>query len=151
MAGEGIESPAGSAAPPAGDRSDRGGARPPAGTESGAEAPGTVQTSGERRAGLDQELDESLQDFDGMLQKEQEALAKRREETAAAAAAAREAGDAGSTGGSYGDYVAQETSRRRPSQGRVPRGEPPGPRGHRRIFRMGLTTTSWRANYAKPR
>jgi len=38
-----------------------------------------------------------------MLQKEQEALAKRREETAVAAAAARDAGSAGADYGSYGD------------------------------------------------
>jgi hypothetical protein len=53
---------------------------------------------------LDQRLQESLEEFDGALMKEQEALAKRREETAADTAAARDSGGSASSSGSYGEH-----------------------------------------------
>jgi hypothetical protein len=62
----------------------------PAEGEAGTGATGAtgVLTSEERRAGLDQELDESLKQFDELLEREQEDLSERREETAARVAAA---------------------------------------------------------------
>jgi hypothetical protein len=62
--------------------------------------PGAAQTSGEREAGLDRELDQSLSEFDGLLLKEQEMLEAQRQETASAMGSA--GGDAGeeSAGGS---------------------------------------------------
>ena len=61
---------------------------------------GGVETSGERRAGLDGKLDESLREFDGLILKEQELLDERREETAANAGGGGGLASAeGSTGG----------------------------------------------------
>jgi hypothetical protein len=68
--------------------------RPPSGGQpaegesgTGASEPTGVLTSGEERGGLDRELDASLKQFDELLEREQEDLAERREETAIQVAA----------------------------------------------------------------
>ncbi|HXV63272.1 MAG TPA: hypothetical protein VEK15_21415 [Vicinamibacteria bacterium] len=58
---------------------------------------GSVKTTDERRDDLDEELDESLREFDKLILREQEILEERHEATAAEAAA--NAGGEGSAGG----------------------------------------------------
>ncbi len=59
------------------------------------------RTSGEEVAELDRELDESLTEFDGMIHKENEVLAEKRSEAAAAAASSGSRSSGSRSGGGY--------------------------------------------------
>jgi hypothetical protein len=65
---------------------------------SGAETPSGPETTSERAAGLDSELDKSLQDFDGMILREQKLLEQKRAENEGMAS--------GAGGGSRGGAAA---------------------------------------------
>jgi hypothetical protein len=92
---------------PTGSSTAGGGAQPTAGGlgstgSSGGQRPaGSAATSGERGAGLDRELDESLSEFDDRLRKEQDVLSGKREETAAIVGAREQVG--GASGGLGGE------------------------------------------------
>jgi len=89
----------------------------------------TIETSEERREGLDRELDSSLSEFDALILREQEILEQRREAAAAAGGGGgagtaevggREGGDEGAEGGDE-----TETA----SEGRGTGGSPDNPSG----------------------
>ncbi|HSF19111.1 MAG TPA: hypothetical protein VLK65_26530 [Vicinamibacteria bacterium] len=64
---------------------------------------GSVKTTDERRDDLDEELDESLREFDKLILREQEILEERHEASAAEAAANAEGEGSAGGGGSGGD------------------------------------------------
>jgi hypothetical protein len=107
---------------------------PESGTQTARDLPGGVQTTGEREAGLDRELDQSLSEFDGLLLKEQELLEAQRQETASAVASAGggagEEGPGGSGGGdSDGADRAESESGASGGSPDSPAGEPVDPTG----------------------